>query len=193
MNKHTIEELRYPIGHFAVPDRITDAIIHDWIAQLEAFPEALKDMVKNLNEEQLETPYRLQGWTVRQLIHHIADSHHNSYIRFKWALTEETPVIKPYDEKAWAALFDTCNAPIALSLNHLKAVHAKLVYLLKGLSEKDLSRTFIHPDSGEATSLAENIGRYAWHGRHHYTHIKNLMQREGWNVNGQGSAFMEGQ
>ncbi|MGB5274393.1 MAG: putative metal-dependent hydrolase, partial [Flavobacteriaceae bacterium] len=116
----------------------------------------------------------------RQLVHHIADSHHNSYIRFKWALTEDRPVIKAYDEKAWAKLFDSRTAPIQMSLDHLTAVHHKLVYLLKGLSPSDLKRTFIHPDSKMETSLEENVGRYAWHGNHHLAHINGLLEREGW-------------
>ena len=128
----------------------------------------------------METPYRPGGWTVRQVIHHVSDSHHHSYIRFKWALTEQTPVIKPYFEKKWAELFDTRTAPIELSLNHIKAVHAKLVFLLKGLSSSDLKRGFIHPENNRISTLEENIGRYAWHGNHHYSHIKNLLQREGW-------------
>lgn len=180
MKASELENLRYPIGHFVVPDNITDTELADWTAQLEALPSALEHLVKDLNDEQLETPYRPGGWTVRQLVHHIADSHHNCYIRFKWALTEDTPVIKPYDEKAWADLFDTRNGPIGMSLDHLRAVHVKLVYLIKGLSGEALARKFVHPDGNTKTSLAENVGRYAWHGSHHYTHIKRLLERKGW-------------
>ena len=133
-----------------------------------------------MSDAQLNTPYRPEGWTVRQLVHHISDSHHNSYIRFKWALTEDTPTIKAYNEKAWAELFDTRTAPIQLSLDHLSAVHAKLVYLLKGLSEPQLQRSFIHPDGNQETTLKENIARYAWHSNHHFAHIENLLKREGW-------------
>lgn len=182
MKASKLENLRYPIGHFVVPDNITDTALADWTAQLEALPAALEHLVKDLTNEQLETPYRPGGWTVRQLVHHIADSHHNSYIRFKWALTEDTPVIKPYDEKAWADLFDTRTAPIGMSLDHLRAVHVKLVYLIKGLSGEALARKFVHPDGNIETSLAENVGRYAWHGSHHYTHIKRLLEREGWAI-----------
>ncbi len=153
----------------------------EWINILEHYPNKLELLVNELSTTQLETPYRPGGWTVRQVIHHVADSHNHSYIRFKWALTEETPIIKPYLEKEWAELFDTRTAPIELSLNHLRAVHAKLVYLLKGLSSSDLKSSFIHPESNESTTIVENIGRYAWHGNHHYSHIKNLLQREGWN------------
>ena len=180
MEKETLEQLRYPIGKYEVPDVITTAQISEWISVLERLPERLALMVRPFSEEQLETPYRPEGWTVRQVVHHIADSHHHSYIRFKWALTEANPVIKPYFEKEWANLVDTKTAPIQLSLDHLKAVHAKLVYLLKRLSKEQLQRTFIHPDDNSVTTLEENIGRYAWHGSHHFAHIENLIKREGW-------------
>ena len=180
MERIELEKLRYPIGKFVAPENIAKETIKEWILVLEELPTRLEAMVTKLTAQQLETPYRPQGWTVRQLVHHIADSHHNSYIRFKWGLTEDTPVIKPYLEKEWSALFDAKTAPIQLSLDHLKAVHAKLVYLLKGLSDEDLQRSFIHPDGNEATTLAINIGRYAWHSKHHYAHISNLIERKGW-------------
>lgn len=180
MENNQLEQLRYPIGKFEVPSAITKEQLKEWISVLEHFPQALYDLVAPLSNIQLETPYRPGGWTVRQLVHHISDSHHNSYIRFKWALTEDNPVIKPYDEKAWANLFDTKTAPIQMSLDHLKAVHAKLVYLLKGLSADDLQRKFIHPDGNAESTLEVNIGRYTWHSNHHYAHIANLAQREGW-------------
>ncbi len=180
MEQDNSEDLRYPIGKFSRPTTITREIIKDWISALEAFPARFTALVQNLSEEQLEVPYRPGGWTVRQTIHHVADSHHNSYIRFKWGLTEETPMIKPYNEKEWAELFDTRTAPIALSLDHLRVVHSKLVYLLKGLSVQQLQRSFQHPDSNMPTSLEENIGHYVWHGNHHFAHIKNLKERAGW-------------
>lgn len=180
MENNQLEQLRYPIGKFEVPSTITKEQLKEWISVLEHLPQSLYDLVAPLSNIQLETPYRPGGWTVRQLVHHISDSHHNSYIRFKWALTEDNPVIKPYDEKAWANLFDTKTAPIQMSLDHLKAVHAKLVYLLKGLSADDLQRKFIHPDGNAESTLEVNIGRYAWHSNHHYAHIANLAQREGW-------------
>lgn len=175
-----LEKLRYPTGRFVIPDIITDNQLSEWIFKLEQLPDRLEKLTINLTEEQLETPYRPGGWTVRQVVHHVADSHHHSYIRFKWALTEDTPVIKPYLEAAWAELFDTRTAPIALSLGHLSAVHAKLVYLLKGLSREALEKSFIHPDGNVKTRLVVNIGHYAWHGDHHYTHIANLLKRENW-------------
>ncbi len=180
MEKDALEQLRYPIGTYDIPDTITNEHREEWIAILEYLPQRLEAMVAQLSEEQLETPYRPGGWTVRQLVHHISDSHHHSYIRFKWGLTEDNPLIKPYFEKEWSKLFDAQSAPIQMSLAHLKAVHAKLVYLLKGLSQEQLQRKFTHPDGNEETTLEENIGRYAWHGSHHFAHIKNLIAREGW-------------
>ncbi len=180
MEKETLELLKYPIGHYQIPETLTDEQLEEWITVLEELPQRLEIMVRPLSAKQLETPYRPGGWTVRQLVHHIADSHHHSYIRFKWGLTEDNPVIKPYDEKAWSQLFDAKTAPIQMSLDHLKVVHAKLVYLLRGLSKEDLQRKFTHPEGNTETTLAENIGRYAWHGSHHFAHIKNLIQREGW-------------
>ena len=176
----TIETLRYPIGHFECPSKITKEQLTAWIAVLEELPSGLANLVKPLSETQLETPYRPEGWTVRQLVHHISDSHHNSYIRFKWALTEKKPVIKAYEEKAWAELFDSKTAPIQLSLDHLSAVHAKLVYLLKGLSAEDWKRSLVHPESKKEITLEQNIGHYAWHSNHHYAHIEELLKREGW-------------
>ena len=180
MENDTLEQLKYPTGKYEIPNPITEQHIKEWISVLEHLPARLENMVKDFSEEQLETPYRPGGWTVRQLVHHISDSHHHSYIRFKWALTENKPIIKPYLEKEWSNLFDAKTAPIQMSLDHFKAVHAKLVYLLKGLSAADLQRKFIHPEGNMETSLAENVGRYAWHGSHHYAHIANLIEREAW-------------
>ncbi|NAY90341.1 putative metal-dependent hydrolase [Muricauda sp. JGD-17] len=180
MEKETLEQLRYPVGHYQIPRKITEDHLKEWISVLEHLPAKLEMLVSPLSASQLETPYRPGGWTVRQLVHHIADSHHHSYIRFKWALTEDNPIIKPYREKEWSNLFDAKSAPIQLSLDHLKAVHAKLVFLLKGLSKEDLKRVFTHPEGNTETTLAENVGRYAWHGSHHFSHIEGLIKREGW-------------
>ena len=171
---------RYPIGVFSSPAIITEGIQQNWIQTLEHFPTRLENLVKDLSEVQLDTPYREGGWTLRQVVHHCADSHHHSYIRFKWALTEENPVIKAYNEADWAELFDTKTAPIEMSLLHLKAVHAKLVYLLKGLSDKDLQKSFVHPETNETVVLSRNIGIYAWHCNHHFAHIENLLICKEW-------------
>ncbi|WP_299185752.1 YfiT family bacillithiol transferase [uncultured Aquimarina sp.] len=164
--------LQYPIGKFKCPNTITKEQITTWIKDIEELPQKLEKLVSGFSETQLETPYRPDGWTARQVIHHIHDSHHNGYIRFKWALTEEQPVIKAYYEDRWAELFDTKSAPIHLSLDLIKALHAKWVYFLKGLSDEDLEKVFIHPEGDVAISLAEDIGIYAWHGNHHLAHLQ---------------------
>ena len=179
MKDETNQKLRYPIGRFEVPESIPDQLLEDWTEALHKFPKRLSALVLPLEGHQLDTPYRPGGWTIRQVVHHLADSHHNSYMRFKWALTEATPLIKVYDEKAWASLFDSQKGPVDLSLNHLQAVHGKLVYLLRGLGRDQLKRKFRHPESG-LTSLEENVGRYVWHGNHHYAHIQNLLREKGW-------------
>jgi len=164
--------LQYPIGKFICPKVITKQHIVDWIEGIEKLPQKIIELVEDFNEELLETPYRIGGWTARQVVHHIYDSHHNGYIRFKWALTEDRPSIKAYYEDRWAQLFDTKSGPIHLSLNSIETLHAKWVYLLKGLTDKDLQRVFVHPEGNIEISLAEDIGIYAWHGNHHLAHLK---------------------
>ncbi|MEP2057675.1 YfiT family bacillithiol transferase [Maribacter litoralis] len=175
-----LEKLKYPIGHFKCPENITNDNILNWIEVLETLPKRLSDLVENFSDSQLNTPYREGGWTVRQVVHHMADSHHHSYTRFKWALTENRPLIKVYQEKEWSNLIDAKSAPIDLSLSYLTALHAKLVYLLKRLTPEDLENSYIHPDGNVNVSVAENIGKYAWHSNHHFAHIKTLADREGW-------------
>ncbi|MGJ8714525.1 MAG: YfiT family bacillithiol transferase [Maribacter stanieri] len=175
-----LEKLKYPIGHFECPKDISKDDIEIWIKVLETLPERLSNLVNNFSEDQLNTPYRKDGWTVRQVIHHMADSHHHSYTRFKWALTENRPLIKVYEEKKWSELIDARTAPISLSLFYLTALHAKLVYLLTRLSSKDLKVSYIHPDGNVNVSVAENIGKYAWHSNHHFAHIENLALRQNW-------------
>lgn len=180
MTTEELEQLRYPIGKFDCPKQISKEHIDDWISVLEHFPKRLENLVGHLSDTQLDTPYRPEGWTVRQVIHHVSDSHHHSYIRFKWALTEDKPVIKYYYEQLWAELPDAKTAPIQMSLNHLKAVHNKLVYFLKLLTEEQLNLSFIHPEHNNEVLLKQNIGIYAWHSSHHYAHIENLLKRKGW-------------
>lgn len=169
---------RYPIGKFDFNGEITNEVTSDWIKEIEKLPGLLREAVKGLNKEQLDTPYRSGGWTVRQVVHHLADSHMNAYIRFKLALTEENPVIKPYEEGMWAELPD-CKLSIDVSLELLEALHKRLVFLLLHLSPADMKKTFIHPVSGEI-SIGRNIGMYAWHGSHHLAHITSLICRKGW-------------
>lgn len=180
MENIDLEFLKYPIGKFQYKEDSNEEMLADWIRVLELLPQRLAELVKPLNDTQLDTPYRLHGWTVRQVVHHIADSHHHSYTRFKWALTEDKPLIKAYEEKDWSNLFDARTAPIQMSLGYIAALHAKLVFLLKGISMDDLQKQFLHPDGNVAVTVRENIAKYAWHGKHHYTQIANLLTREGW-------------
>jgi hypothetical protein len=172
-------DLRYPIGHFTAPDTITPDQIVLWVDDIAALPAVLRRVVTPLTDSQLDTPYRPDGWTVRQVVHHLPDSHLNSLIRCKWALTEDRPIIKAYDEREWAALADYRQVPIAHSLDLLDALHVRWVGLFRSVSWTQLQRVFIHPDSG-AVSLVETVGAYAWHGRHHLAHIERLIAREGW-------------
>lgn len=176
----SLTKLQYPIGTFRCPEVVNKDLIHNWIDAIAVLPAQVEQEIHRWADHQLDTPYRPHGWTVRQVVHHLADSHHHSYIRFKWALTEENPLIKAYDEKEWASLVDARTAPVSLALQHLKAVHARLVYLLSGLSSEQLARTFTHPETGTVHRLDENIGRYAWHGSHHLAHILNLKASMGW-------------
>ena len=173
------ETLRYPIGHFEPPTQITAADRGRWLNDLEMLPSKLREAVEDLTNKQLDTPYRPGGWTVRQVVHHLPDSHMNSYERFRLALTEDAPVIKPYDEAAWAELPDAKAAPIEMSLVLLDALHARWLILLRSLSDSQLARTFKHPQLGEVP-LERAIGLYAWHGRHHLSQIVNLRKHKGW-------------
>lgn len=175
-----LDKLKYPIGRFECPENITNEDLSKWIEVLETLPKRLAALVDNFSETQLDTPYREGGWTVRQVVHHMADSHHHSYTRFKWALTENRPLIKVYQEKEWSNLIDARTAPISLSLSYLTVLHAKLVYLLKRLTPEDMDNSYIHPDGNVNVSVAENIGKYAWHSNHHFAHINSLADRMGW-------------
>ncbi|MFS0864648.1 YfiT family bacillithiol transferase [Fredinandcohnia sp. 179-A 10B2 NHS] len=169
---------RYPIGTFQFEGELSNIIIGQWINDIEALPASIRTAVKNLTDKQLDTPYRNGGWTIRQVVHHVPDSHMNAYIRFKWALTEDNPLIKPYDESKWAELSDYI-LPIEVSLTMLETVHTRFVKLLRNLTNEELQKTFIHPESGQ-TTLAKNIGMYAWHGNHHLAQITSLCKRMGW-------------
>lgn len=175
-----LQQLRYPIGKFQVPQSITTDRVKQWIETIAAAPQQIKEAVENLNDKQLDTPYRPGGWTVRQLVHHIADSHTNSYIRFKWTLTEDNPTIKAYDEKLWAELPEAKSAPVEISLLMLEAIHRRWVMMLQNLSPSDLKRTFVHPESGATIPLDVLMSLYAWHSKHHLAHIVNLKERKGW-------------
>ena len=172
-------DLRYPIGRFRPPEHVTAEDRREWIAEIERAPARLRSAVAGLSNEQLDTPYRPGGWTVRQVVHHLPDSHMNSYVRFRLALTEDEPVIKPYLEDLWATLPDAATAPPGMSLDLLDALHRRWVALLNSLTPEQLQRTFRHPELGLRT-LEWNLGLYAWHCRHHLAHIENLGERMGW-------------
>jgi DinB superfamily len=173
------QDLRYPIGRYEPPKQVTAVTITEWLRDLEDLPANLKQAVAGLHDRQLDTPYRPGGWTVRQLVHHLPDSHLNSYQRFRLALTEEAPAIKTYNEAAWAELSDAKTAPIEMSLSLLTALHARWITLLRSLNADDLKRTVRHPEWGDIT-LDWMLGQYAWHSRHHVAHITSLREREGW-------------
>jgi hypothetical protein len=171
-----LENLRYPIGHFSAS--AVSSTRAQQIDTLRQLPALLHQAIHGLNDAQLDTPYREGGWTVRQLVHHVADSHANAYVRIKLALTEDNPTIKPYDEAAWAALPDS-RLPVELSLGIVEGVHARLVALLETLPDADFGRTFHHPERGPMT-VAGNLALYDWHSRHHLAHITALRQSMGW-------------
>jgi hypothetical protein len=171
MENQNLESLKYPMGKFVKPEVIDNQQINDWIAEIEQLPAQIKALTENISEKALDTPYRPEGWTVRQVIHHVADSHSNAFTRFKLALTEDNPTIKPYLEAKWAELADS-KLPINPSLQILEGLHHRWVTLLKTLGSQELSRTYFHPESKKTFTLAEVIGLYAWHSRHHLAHIK---------------------
>lgn len=179
-NTMTLEQLKYPIGKFEKPEIITKEILIKWISDISVFPAKLNKETEHLTDEQLATTYRPNGWTVRQLVHHCADSHINSFTRFKLALTEDKPTIKPYWEDRWAELVDGKELPIKYSLMLLEGLHFRWVALLHSLSEQDLEKKFIHPEHGNEIRLDENIGVYAWHCKHHLAHITELKKRKNW-------------
>ncbi|OEK00144.1 metal-dependent hydrolase [Roseivirga sp. 4D4] len=175
-----MNDLSYPIGEFKQPDQIDEQHITQWIDEIEALPSLMESAVRGLNDSQLDTPYRPDGWTVRQVIHHVPDSHIGSYCRFHWALTEDNPTIKAYDEKAFASLGYHEHLAIDTSLALLKALHARWVVLLRNMTKEDLEKTFVHPETKEINILKVVIGMYAWHGKHHLEHILALKRRMNW-------------
>ncbi|NNE33352.1 MAG: putative metal-dependent hydrolase [Winogradskyella sp.] len=178
MTKEELYALRFPIGEFIKPDKITKEHLNDWVITIENFPLNIDSLINSLNEHQLKYRYRPNGWTIKQVVHHCADSHMNSIIRFKLALTEDKPTIKPYFEDRFANLEDY-EAPMETSQSILKGVHKKLSILLRSLNTDELKRTFLHPDHGKYFTIAETIGMYAWHSSHHLAHIKQALKYEG--------------
>ena len=173
-------DLRYPIGEFVFDGRtLTSTERAELVARIAGMPERLRDAVAGLDDRQLETPYRPGGWTVRQVTHHVPESHLNAYVRLKLALTEEEPTIKPYDEAAWAELDDVRRTPIEMSLQLLEALHRRWVVLLECLTPEQFARSFRHPEIG-TVSLDKMLALYAWHGDHHVAHVTSLRERMGW-------------
>ena len=175
-----MEDLRYPIGQFRYEGEPDQHRREQWIEEIAATPANLRAVVAGLAPRQLDTPYREGGWTVLQVVHHLPDSHLNAYTRIKLALTEEVPVIKPYEEARWAELPDGRAAPIELSLNLLESLHHRWVLLLRQLTPADFRRRFVHPQHGRPIELQETLALYAWHGRHHVAHIASLRRRMAW-------------
>jgi len=173
-----LNDLRYPIGRFSAPESSTPGDRTAQIETLRLLPERLRAAVSSLNDSQLDTPYRDGGWTVRQVVHHVADSHAHSYLRFKLALTEDWPTIKPYDEAATANLADS-RLPVDVSLSWIEALHGRWVALLESMTEDDFEKGFNHPERGRQ-KLATTLALYDWHSRHHTAHITNLRARQGW-------------
>lgn len=174
-----MEDLRYPIGKYQ-PQPYSEKQLQEWMTDITNLPQHLENSLLNLDEAQVNTPYRPEGWTVKQLIHHVADSHMNAYIRFKLGLTEDNPTIKPYDEAAWATLNDTRNLPFNISFTILHALHARWVEILKAIKDNEWNRTVYHPENKKEITLWHLFGMYAWHGRHHTAHVTALRERMKW-------------
>lgn len=174
-----MNDLRYPLGKFTYDGPPTPQQRQELILHIEQAPAQLRAAVNGLSQQQLDISYRPEGWTVRQVAHHVPDSHLNAYVRFKLALTEDEPTIKPYAEDRWAQLADTQATPVEVSLALLDSLHDRWVRLLRSLQQEDWRRTFRHPELG-LVPLEKNLALYAWHGRHHVAHITSLRERNGW-------------
>jgi uncharacterized damage-inducible protein DinB len=172
-------DLSYPIGNFNWPQTVTPEQRSQMIGEIAAAPAKFREAVRGLDDSQLDTQYRPDGWTVRQVIHHVADSHMNSYIRFRLALTEEQPAVKGYEEKDWAQLHDSHTMPVEVSLQLLDGLHGRWVDMLSSMTDADFERSFRHSDKG-LIRLDQNLALYAWHSRHHAAHITGLRERMGW-------------
>jgi len=176
----TEDDLRYPIGRFEYSGLASEEQRRSSIDAIAETPARLRDAVRGLSDAQLDTPYRDGGWTVRQVAHHVPDSHLNAFARFKLTLTEEQPTIKPYDEARWAELSDVRDTPVDVSLALLDALHQRWVLLLRSLRGDDWTRAYVHPEFGKTYTLDHALGDYAWHGRHHVAQITSLRRRNGW-------------
>lgn len=174
------EDLRYPVGTYE-PQPYSEELKDEWLADIRFLPQAIENAISNLSEEQLQTPYREGGWTVHQVVHHVADSHMNAYCRFKLGYTEENPTIRPYDENRWAQTSDVQTLPVNISITLLYALHSRWCTFLESLTTEDYERTVYHPEHKKEFTLWGLLGLYAWHCRHHVAHITSLRERKGWN------------
>lgn len=180
MSHQELDSLRYPLGKFKAPEDYQTEDFRKWISSIRSLPDELEKLVAHLSDEQLDTPYREGGWTIRQVVHHLADSHLNGYSRMKLALTEEEPTIKLYNQKLWAETWDGKKEPIESSIDLLKGLHARWVTFLESLSVEDFSKVFIHPENLNRMSVGLWTSIYAWHGKHHMAHIRNLIESKSW-------------
>ena len=174
------DSLRYPIGPFVAPSQVSKDERNAYIEEIAYLPSKIEEAVDSLTDAQLDTPYREGGWTVRQVVHHLPDSHLNAYTRFRLTLTEDQPTIRPYREDRWAELADAQQGPITLSLPLLTSLHRRWVVLLQSLTDKDFARAYVHPDQDQPVRLDVALANYAWHGTHHLAHITTLKERKAW-------------
>ena len=175
-----MEHLQYPVGRFTLPEQISSDDKVNFIDVISSFPEKIKEAVKGLNDTQLDTPYRPGGWTIRQVVHHCADSHMNALIRFKLALTENNPVITPYLQDKWAKLSDSISLPVESSLRTIQGIHARWTTLLQSMQADDYKKAYFHPEKQRLVLLEEAVASYAWHCRHHLAHILNCSKANNW-------------
>lgn len=180
MANQKIDEIRFPIGEFHYSDPVSDAELYEYINDMEKFTAILSKEIAGLTKEQLNTPYRDGGWTIQQLVHHIADSHMNGYIRAKLVVTEDTPAIKPYDQDRWSELEEVKISNINESIKILDALHKRWVTFLRTLTPEDFEKEYFHPEHGISISLRSSTASYGWHCRHHVAHITNLKKKMGW-------------
>lgn len=174
-----MSDIRFPIGQY-LPQEFSEEKKEEWLADIKFLPQLLENAISNLDEQQLQTPYRPGGWTIHQVVHHIADSHMNAYCRFKLGYTENNPTIKPYEEKLWASTSDVQNLPVNVSITLLFALHQRWFEFLNHFSESDWQKTVVHPEHQKQMSLWFLLGMYSWHGRHHVAHITSLKERMNW-------------
>lgn len=179
MTNEQLERLKYPVGRMQFPDTLSTGEVDNYIATIEQFPTQLKLTIKDLGATDLDWAYRPGGWTIKEVIHHCADSHMNAFIRFKLALTEDKPTIKPYFEDRWAKLMDTTNVDISYSISLLEGLHFRWTILLKSMQKADFERSFIHPEHSQEISLYTNLYIYDWHCRHHLAHVKQAVENGG--------------